>query len=272
MALTIGNAPFGDPPVGDRNFELELPDTVLHMEDVVQRVRVYLGGETVADSRRTRLLHETGSTPVYYFPEDDVRTELLEETRSEEDPAKGPTTYYTVSVGDARAEDAAWRHPDPPASAGFLGGLIAFDWDAMDAWFEEDQEVVVHPKDPYHRVDVLRTSRLVRVRVDDVLLAETRRARMLLETGLPPRYYIPPEDVAMEHLEPSDTHTRCPYKGVASYYSVRTDTGLHRDLVWYYPSADAEVARIQGLLAFYNERVDIELDGEPQERPVTHFS
>lgn len=273
MSLTYGDAPFAHPPAGDFNFELDLPDTVLYMEPSQRWIRVYFGGEAVADSRRVRLLHRTGGLPVYYFPVADVRMELLEETdRREADAAKGETVYRTVRVGDDVAEHAAWLHPDPPASAAFLEGLVAFDWGAMDTWFAEDEELEVHPKDPYHRVDVLRTSRHVRVRVDGELVADTRRAVMLLETGLPPRYYIPPADVRMERLEPSDTHTRCPYKGVASYYSVRTAEGLHRDMVWYYPEPLVEAGRIQGRLAFYNERVDIELDGEAQDRPVTVFS
>ena len=272
MTLTLGTAPFAHPPAGDRNFDVDLPDTVLYMEDVFQRVRVYLGGEKVADSTAVRMLHETGSTPVYYFPAEDVRMDLLEESGEGEDEAKGPTTYYTVRAGDGRAEDAAWRHTNPPESADFLEGLVAFDWAAMDAWFEEEDEVVVHPKDPYHRVDVLRSTRRVRISLDGELLADTPRAVVLLETSLPPRFYIPVEDVAMEKLEPSDTHTRCPYKGTASYYSVRTDEGLHEDLVWYYPDAAADIDRIAELLAFYNERVDLELDGEEVERPQTHFS
>lgn len=272
MTLTLGAAPLADPSAGDRNFDVDLPDTVLYMEDVAQRVRVYLGGEKVADSRGVRLLHETGSTPVYYFPTEDVRMGRLEESGRGESGAKGPTVYHTVEAGDGRAEDAAWTHPSPPESASFLEDLVAFDWAAMDEWFEEEDEVVVHPKDPYHRVDVLRTARVVRVALDGEVLAETRRSLMLLETSLPPRYYIPADDVAMDRLEPSDTHTRCPYKGVASYHSVRTGKGLHEDLVWYYPDPLSSAERIQGLLAFYNERVDIELDGEMQERPVTHFS
>ena len=272
MSLVLGDAPLVRPPAGDLNFALELPDTVLYMEDVFQRVRVYLGGEKVADSRRVRLLHETDGTPVYYFPTEDVRMDRLEQSGREESDAKGPTVHHTVRVGDARAEGAARTHPDPPDSAGFLRGRVAFEWDAMDAWFEEEDEVVVHPKDPYHRVDVLRSTRRVRVSLEGTLLADTRRPVILLETSLPPRFYIPVDDVVMDRLEPSDTHTRCPYKGVASYYSVRTDSGLHRDLVWYYPDAAAHVDRIAGLLAFYNERVDLELDGEARERPTTHFS
>ncbi|MDX1674401.1 MAG: DUF427 domain-containing protein [Longimicrobiales bacterium] len=272
MSLTLGRAPLAHPPAGDRNFDLDLPDTVLYMEDVFQRVRVYLGGEKVADSARVRILHQSDDVPRYCFPAEDVRMDLLEESGRGESEVKGPVTYYTVAAGDGRAEDAAWQHTGPPDSASFLEGLVTFDWDAMDAWFEEEDEVVVHPKDPYHRVDVLRSTRRVRIALDGVELADSRRAVVLLETSLPPRFYLPADDVAMDRLEPSDTHTRCPYKGVASYYSVGTDEGLHEDLVWYYPDAAAHVERIAGRLAFYNERVDLELDGQPQERPVTHFS
>ncbi len=271
MSLVVGNAPLARSPAGRYNFEPDLPETLLFMEGVHQRIRAYFGGEVVADSRRVRLLHETDAVPVYYFPVEDVRMDLLEENRREEAEAKGTTVYHTLRVGDDAA-DAAWRHVDPPASADFLEDLIAFDWDAMDAWFAEEEELEVHPKDPYHRLDVLRTSRHVRVWLEGELLAETRRALMLLETGLPPRYYIPAADVDMSRLEPSDTHTRCPYKGVASYYSVRVNDTLHEDRVWYYPDPLPEAARVRELLAFYNEKVDLELDGEAQERPLTPFS
>ncbi|MFO7894911.1 MAG: DUF427 domain-containing protein, partial [Longimicrobiales bacterium] len=182
MSLFVGNAPFARPPAGAFNFELDLPDTVLYMEDAHRWIRAYSNGEAVVDSRRARLLHETGRLPIYHFPAGDVRMDLTEESHREESEAKGPVVFHTLEVGDERVKDAAWLHPDPPSSAGFLKGLVAFDWHAMDAWFAEDEEMVVHPKDPYHRVDVLRTSRHIQVRVDGALLANTRRAMVLLET------------------------------------------------------------------------------------------
>ncbi len=142
----------------------------------------------------------------------------------------------------------------------------------MDAWYEEDEEVFVHPRDPYHRLDVLHASRHVRISLDGELLAESIRPVVLFETGLPPRYYLPPDDARTELLEPSDAHSRCPYKGLASYYSVKVGGDAGRDLVWYYPEPLREVEKIAGRLAFYNERVDLEIDDVAQPRPRTRFS
>ncbi|MDQ3966496.1 MAG: DUF427 domain-containing protein, partial [Actinomycetota bacterium] len=141
-----------------------------------------------------------------------------------------------------------------------------------DAWYEEDEEVFVHPRDPYHRVDILDSSRHVRVLVNGEVVAETDRPELLFETGLPTRYYIPPEDVREELLVPSDTTTQCPYKGVASYWSVDAGGELFEDLSWYYPEPLPEAAKISGLLCFFNERVDLEVDGEKQPRPRTRWS
>jgi uncharacterized protein (DUF427 family) len=142
----------------------------------------------------------------------------------------------------------------------------------MDAWYEEDEQVFVHPRDPYHRVDGLDSSRHVKVSVNGEVVAETERPRILFETGLPPRYYIPPEDVREEVLVPSDKHTRCPYKGVASYYSVEAGGVRVEDLVWYYAEPIPEVHKIEGHLCLFNEKVDLEVDGEKQVRPQTQWS
>ncbi len=142
----------------------------------------------------------------------------------------------------------------------------------MDAWYEEDEQVFVHPKDPYHRVDVLASSRRVKVTVNGEVVAETERPKILFETGLPPRYYIPPEDVRGEVLAVSERTTHCPYKGVASYYSVEAGDGRVEDLVWYYPEPLPELGKIKGHLCFFNEKVDLEVDGEEQGRPRTQWS
>jgi uncharacterized protein (DUF427 family) len=142
----------------------------------------------------------------------------------------------------------------------------------MDAWYEEEEQVFVHPRDPYHRVDVLESSRHVRVKVAGEVVAETERPMVLFETGLPPRYYMPPEDVHEKVLVASEKTTQCPYKGTASYYSVEAGGERVEDLVWYYPEPIPEAAKIEGLLCFFNERVDLEVDGEQQERPRTQWS
>jgi uncharacterized protein (DUF427 family) len=274
MTLTIGTGPFGDQ--GDKafNFEVQAPrDHMLYFEDSPRRVRVVFNGEIVADSRRVKLMHEAGLLPVYYFPIEDVRMELLEESdHATHCPFKGDASYWSVSVGDRVAEDAAWSYAEPIDSCPPIAGYLAFYWRKMDHWYEEDEEVFVHPRDPYHRVDVLESSRHVRVKVAGEVGAETQRPTILFEAGLPPRYYILEEDVRMELLEASEKTTQCPYKGVASYYSVEAGDGRVEDLVWYYPEPIPEAAKIEGLLAFFNERVDLEVDGEVQERPRTQWS
>jgi uncharacterized protein (DUF427 family) len=134
----------------------------------------------------------------------------------------------------------------------------------MDSWFEEDEEVFVHPRDPYSRVDVVSSSRHVRVEIEGQVIAETRRPLLLFETGLPTRHYIPKQDVRMDLLEATDSHTRCPYKGIASYWSLNLDGKTFEDIVWSYPAPIPEIPKIENLLSFYNERVDLYVDGKLQ--------
>jgi uncharacterized protein (DUF427 family) len=256
MTLTIGTGPFGDQSTGTFNFEVRAPrDHALYLEESPKRVRVMFNGETVADSRKAKLLHEAGLLPVYYFPMEDVRMDLLEETdHTTHCPFKGDASYWSVRVGARVAENAVWGYPEVLEGAPPLSGLV------------------VHPKDPYHRVDVLESSRRVRVMVNGEVVAETERPKVLFETGLPPRYYIPPEDVREDVLVASEKTTMCPYKGTASYHSVEAGGGRAEDLVWYYPEPLPEVGKIEGHLCFFNEKVDLEVDGEEQERPRTQWS
>jgi uncharacterized protein (DUF427 family) len=274
MGLTVGYGPFGVPGGGRFNFEVSAPGKhVLFLEDSPRRVRVVFGGETVADSRAVKLLHETKHLPVYYFPVRDVRVDLLEESaHTTHCPFKGDASYWTVRVGDEVAENAAWGYPEPLDGCPPISGLIAFYWKKMDHWYEEDEEVFVHPRDPYHRVDILDSSRRVRVLVNGEVVAETDRPKILFETALPPRYYIPPEDVRTDLLEPTDSNSRCPYKGIASYWTVETDGERLEDVVWSYPEPVHASEKIRDHLCFFNEKVDIEVDGEPQERPQTQWS
>jgi uncharacterized protein (DUF427 family) len=154
MTLTIGTAPFGSRPAGRFNFDPQPPEHVLHVEPSPRRVRVLLGGETVADSTRVQLLQPPGRTPVYLFPREDVRAQLEPSERTATAPGLGEATFWTVRAGDAVAEDAAYGYESPPGSAAMVRGLVAFVWDAMDAWFEEDDEAFVHPRNPYTRIDV----------------------------------------------------------------------------------------------------------------------
>ena len=232
MALTVESGPFGERSKGTFNFDTGvLSAHTLYFEDSPRRVRVKFGGETIADSKRAKLLHETGHLPVYYFPEEDVRMDLLEESdHTTYCPFKGDASYWSVRVGDEVAENAVWSYPEPIDSAPPLAGYLAFYWRMMDHWYEEDEEVFVHPRDPYHRVDILESSRHVKVRVNGEVVAETQRPKLLFETSLPPRYYIPPEDVREDVLVESEKTTRCPYKGLASYWSVKAEGKRVEDL------------------------------------------
>ena len=235
-------------------------------------VRVQFGGEFVADSKRALLLRQygPGRLPTYYFPQADVRMDLLEPAAA--DQPGGETTIWTVRAGDRVAERAASMHRDPPPELADLAGHVTFAWHKMDAWYEEEEQVFVHARDPFKRVDVLPSSRHVRVVIAGETVAETRRPALLFETQLPTRYYLPPEDVRMDLLEPTATTTRCPYKGVASYWSARIGDHLAKDVVWAYPEPIPECPKIKGLPCFFNERVDLYVDGELQARPRTPWS
>ncbi len=273
MALTLGSAPFGQHPAGEFNREMPPYKGLIYFEDSPRWIRARFGGETVVDSRHAKLLHEHSHLPVYYFPEEDLRTDLLEPSdHTSHCPWKGDASYWSVRVGDRVAENAVWGYERPLEDAPPLLGYRALYWNSMDEWFEEDEPAIVHARDPYHRVDVLETSRHVKVSLHGQPLADTTRALALFESGLPIRWYIPEEDVRTELLEPSETRTGCAYKGYASYWSVRAGDELEDDLVWTYREPHRDVARIKDRLAFFNERVDVELDGEPQERPVTPWS
>jgi len=239
----------------------------IRIERGSKRVRVYLGGEVVADTVQPVLVWEVPYYPTYYFPVTDVRTELLQpEEGVAHSPSRGDGQPFSVKG----APDAALRYADSPIEE--LRDLIRFDWSSMDAWFEEDEQVFTHPRDPYTRVDILASSRHVRVDVDGTTVAESTSPRMLFETGLPVRYYLPKTHVRMDLLTPTDSVTHCPYKGQAEYWSVRAGGIEHRDLAWSYRAPFPESQKIAGLVAFYNEKVDIYVDGVLQERPVTKFS
>ena len=243
----------------------------IRVEPGEKRVRAYLGGEVVADTTRPVLVWEVPYYPAYYFPLDDVRTELLEaDGEVAHSPSRGDARTFTIRAGGKEAPKAALRYEDSPIEE--LRELIRLDWDSMDAWFEEDQEVFTHPRDPYTRVDILPSSRHVRVEVDGVTIAESTSPRLLFETGLPVRYYVPKTHVRMGLLEHTDTESHCPYKGQAEWWSVRAGDKVHDDLAWSYRTPLPESQNVAGLIAFYNEKVDIYVDGVLQERPHTKFS
>lgn len=242
----------------------------VRVEQGAKRVRGYVGGELVFDTTRPVLVWEVPYYPAYYIPAEDVRAALEPNGRTERSPSRGEAERLDVRVGDVEAHDAAWRYPDPEIED--LRGLVRFDWAALHEILEEDEPVYTHPRDPYTRVDILASSRHVQVVVDGVKVADSTNPRILFETGLPPRFYLPLADVRMDLLTPSDTETHCPYKGTANYWNVVLDGKVHPDAVWTYRTPFPESQKIAGLASFYNERVELYVDGELQERPKTKFS
>lgn len=242
----------------------------IRVEHSRKRVRILLAGELVADTTRPLLVWEVPYYPTYFVPDSDVKAELVP-YGTDADKVLGEAELFTVKVASgAAAVGAARRYPASPARQ--LHDAVRFEWNAMGEWLEEDEPVYTHPRDPYTRVDILASSRHVRVEIDGVTVADSVRPHILFETHLPPRYYLPLSDVRTELLIPSDTSSHCPYKGTAGYWSVDAGHGVHPDLVWIYRSPLAESQKIAGLACFYNEKVDIYLDGELQDRPRTHFS
>lgn len=235
-----------------------------------KRVRAYLAGRVVADTLHPLLVWEVPYYPTYYIPEDDVRAQLVETGTTEHSPSRGTATVFDVRVDGSVAPGAGSVYRDSPLEE--LRTYVRLAWDAMDEWMEEDEPVYTHPRDPYTRVDILASSRRVQVFLDGVELADSDQPRILFETGLPPRYYLPLTQVRFDLLRPSDTITHCPYKGDATYWSVDVNGTLHQDLAWTYRTPLAESIKIAGLVSFYNEKVDIVVEGEPLERPKTHFS
>lgn len=236
MSLTKGSGPFGDRPVGRFNRDID-PTGLLYLEESPKWIRGLRGGETLVDSRKPRLLHEHDRLPVFWFPRDDVRLDAL--------------------------GDRAHTSDEP-----LLEGLVRVDWDAMDEWLEEDERLIGHPRDPYSRIDVRETSRHVRVTIAGEVVAESRRTKVLFEAGLPERWYLPREDVRMDLLEERDSQTVCAYKGFASYWSVSDEA----DIAWTYLEPEHDALPVRGMVAFFNERVELEVDGEKRERPRTQWS
>jgi uncharacterized protein (DUF427 family) len=218
-----------------------------HFEPAPRRVRGMLGDEVVLDTTRAFYVWEIPHYPQYYVPAADVDAGVLESLRAA-----------------GRVRDG-----DPQT----VPGTVRIEWGALDAWFEEDEKVLIHPRSPYARVDVLRSSRAIRVELEGVVLAESPAPVMLFETGLPTRYYLDRQAIDFEHLTPSETTTGCPYKGWTSHYwSAQIGDRAHPDIAWSYDFPILALQPIAGLVAFYNEKVDLFLDETPVTRPKTPFS
>jgi uncharacterized protein (DUF427 family) len=232
----------------------------VHVEECAKRVRAYLGGVLVVDSIRALFVWESPHYPTYYFPVDDVRAELSpREGETKHSPSRGEAEVCDVRAGDALAPGGALRYVESQVEQ--LVGLVRFEWTALDSWFEEDEEVYTHARDPHTRIDILQSSRRVRVDVDGTTVAESDAPRLLFETGLPVRYYLPKTHVRMELLVPTDKTSHCPYKGQAEYWSVRLGDRVHEDLAWGYHTPLPESTKIADLVCFWNNRVELYVDG-----------
>jgi len=238
------------------------------IEPSPKRIRARVSGHTAFDTRAALMVWEHPYYPQYYVPVGDVDEALIAPSvdvtpaAASANPSLGPAVGFDL-VDDARviAHHGVWRHTDAVDSR--VANSYRFAWPAMDAWFEEDTEVYIHPRSPYVRVDALASSRHVRVEIDGVTVAESNRPTLLFETGLPTRYYLPQTDVDAAYLSSSDSSTGCPYKGTARYWNVTVDGTEHTDLVWGYDAPLAESAPVAGLMCFYNEKVDLFVDGQP---------
>jgi uncharacterized protein (DUF427 family) len=254
------------------DYTITLPPT--RVDPSPRRVRVRAGDTLVADSTRALLLvwYGPGLLPTYCLPPGDVDAGLMVPAVDAGPGLGGVTVVHDVRAGDTTVAGVAHLFRDPPEPIGALDGYWTFAWDAGLSWFEEALEVHVHARDPRQRVDVVPSDRHVRVELDGVVLADSTRPHALFETSLPTRWYLPLEDVRQDLLEPSDMSTSCPYKGTARYWSARIGDELRPDVAWSYPEPIPECPRIAGLVCFFNERVDLTIDGEREARPVTPWS
>ncbi len=258
MTLTFGNAPLGSQGPPDTNYTIDGPKHRLLFDAFPRRVRAVFCGETVLDTTRGRLLHESNMLPMLYVPVDDVEQSLLQPTEhSTHCPFKGDAAYWSVVVDGHVADNAVWGYPQPHDDATWLRGHYAVYFEAMDAWFDEDEQIQAHLRDPFHRIDARRSSRAVAVRLgsgaDAVELAQSSRPVVVSENGLPNRFYLPAQDVRTDLLVRSPTSTHCPYKGTSTYWSMAD--GSADDVAWSYEEPFSDVAIAAGHLCFLAEGV-----------------
>ncbi len=258
---------------------LEYPGTAVplnHIEPVPRRIRGYLGGELVVDTVAARYVWEIPPYPQYYIPLDDVAPGVLRDEDHPQRLSRGTARLHTVLAGGVERPSGARVYGDDALPG--VAGHVRFEWSALDAWFEEEEQVFVHPRNPYARVDAIRSSRRIRIEVDGVVLAESSAPVIVFETGLPPRFYLDRSCVRWDYLSPVDTVTECPYKGVTGgYWSARVVGGSGTETVvpevaWTYTFTTRQLLPIAGLIAFFDERVDTFLDGRRLVRPVTPFT
>lgn len=278
MGLAWQQGPLATGSVGRFLTEQPLPPRLLFAEPLRRRMRVRFADRWIAQSDDVVLLHEPARYPVAYFPPGDIEPGILiAEDRVTTHHDLGETRWFTVKVAqrpEREANHGAWQHTGLPQYAATLAGRIAFAWRAMDAFYEEDERIVGHAADAYHRIDIRSTSRHLVVRDGDQVIADTRRPLALYESGFAPRWYVPREDIDESALRPVAGQTFCPYKGIASYYDVG-DAGSHQRAAWSYVNAWAEVGRVSNLVSFEPDKIDVYLDGkqfhlEPGQTVIPH--
>jgi uncharacterized protein (DUF427 family) len=272
MGLSWQQGPLAPGAIGRFLVPDPLPERLLYAEPLRRRMRVRFANAWIAESEDVVVLHEPGRYPVAYFPLGDIGVGVL---RSDEHITQhrdlGTTAWYGVQASGRSTPRAAWQHTALPAHASDLKGRVAFAWRAMDAFYEEDERIVGHAADSYHRIDIRQTSRHLVVRDGDRTVADTSRPLALYESGFAPRWYVPRDDVDVSVLAPAKRQTFCPYKGVCSYY----DVGGAQRAGWSYEAAWTEVRRISGLVSFEPNAVEVYLDGvmlrlEPGQGVIPH--
>ena len=272
MGLSWQQGPLSPGAIGRFLVPEPMPKRLLYAEPLRRRMRVRFGGKWIADSEHVLLLFEPSRYPVAYFPETDVSPDTLQRTEHTTRHAHlGPTSWYAVRAGDRSASRGAWQHIDLPAYASELQGRVAFAWPAMDAFYEEDERILGHAADNYHRIDIRQASRHLVVRYGDRIIADTRRPLVLYESGFAPRWYVTRADIDESGLTPVEHQTFCPYKGLCSYYNI----GDTRLAAWSYREAYSEVSRISDLVSFEPDIVSVQLDGtqlrlEPGQAVIPH--
>ena len=272
MGLAWQQGPLAPGAIGRFLVSDPLPERLLFAEPLRRRMRVRFGDAWVADSEDVVLLHEPGHYPVAFFPLGDITEGVLEPSaHTTKHRDLGTTAWFTVRAGSQSKDRAAWQHTELPEYAGELKGRVAFAWRAMDAFYEEDDRIVGHAADPYHRIDIRKTSRHLVVRQGDQVIADTARPLALFESGFAPRWYVPRADVNEPALTAVEFQTFCPYKGMCSYYDIGD---VHR-AAWSYRDAWPEVRAIAGFISFEPDKVEVSLDGkrmrlEPGQSVIPH--
>ncbi len=230
---------------------------------IAKRIRCFFNNNLVADSEQVMLKREFPM--VYFFPHKDVKEEFFQKNdiNSHAD-SWGKSDSRDIKADGKTAENAAWIYVEPEEAAPKeIGNYVAIKWEAMDFWFEEDEEVRVHPRDPYHRVDICNSSREIKIKINGETIAATHHPVVLFETGLPVRFYIRKTDINLKLLKATDHQTGCPYKGTASYYSVVSNGNILENIAWTYPFPNPEASKIKDMIAFYTEKMDeVYIDGK----------